>query len=335
MVAIIYILGFKVLSFRLKKDNNKCMGGGELNPYSKRYQELFDRRFKGLTHEEIKYTMIENIRVRSGYKADLDNPKTFNEKINWLKLYWHDPIQTICADKIAVRDFVKDKIGEKYLTPIIGTYKNVDEIDFDKLPDKFVVKSNWGSGQNIICKDKSALNIEETKQIIKEWLKPEGNHYFWAFEWCYKDIKPAIIVENYLESISKSALDYKFLCFMGKPYYCWVSNKYKDIQERSFYDMNWVMQDIELIEWHKMKPEIPVPKPENFDEMISIATTLCQGFPHVRVDLYRLDDGTLKFGELTFNTLSGYGKWTPKGVDRKLGDLIDLTNVKKYEIENN
>ena len=262
---------------------------------------------------------------------DLDNPKTFNEKMQWLMLHYRNPKMTLCADKYRVREYIKKTIGEKYLVKLLGVYDKFDDINFDELPNQFALKVNWGSGENLIVTDKSKLNMEEVRNKFNKWLEPLSNHYYLGLEWCYKNIEPKIICEEYLESISKSALDYKFMCFNDEPLYCWVSNKYKDIQERSFYDMDWNMQDIELVEWHKIKAPKPLPRPENYEEMKELATTLCKGWPHVRVDFYKLDNGDIKFGELTFHTSCGYSRWKPETIDYELGNLIDIEKIKSSE----
>ena len=292
--------------------------------------KLYEKIYAGIaTYDEEKELLKILYKRYTGETLNIDNPQTFREKIQWLKLNYREPKLTLCADKYKVREYIKNLIGEKYLTPLIGVYDSVEDIDFDSLPDRFVAKVNWGSGQNIIVTDKSKADINDIKQKLSYWIKPHSNHYFGGLEWCYKNIEPKIIIEEYLESLSKSALDYKFMCFDSKPYYCWVSNKYLDTQERSFYDLDWNMQDIELVEPPKIKAKIPVPRPENLDEMIEIVNKLCQGFAHVRVDLYKLDDGTIKFGELTFMTSSGYSPWAPEGVDKMLGDLINIEQIKK------
>ena len=313
----IYFFGIKIFSY-MKKHKNP-------------WEQLYNRRFdENISLEDKKKIISHQFKHTHGYEPDLENPKTFNEKIQWIKLYDHNPIYTTLADKYRVRDYIKDKIGEEYLIPLLGVWDNPDDIDFDKLPNKFVLKVNWGSGQNIIVPDKSKLDIKEAKEKLRQWIQPQSNLYFYSFEWVYKNIKPKIIAEQYLESLDEnSALDYKFLCFGGKPFLCWVSNKNKDIHERSFYDMDWNMTDIELIEPGKVMPKTPAPRPKNLDKMIELAKILSKGFPEVRVDLYLLPNGDIKFGELTFTSAAGYSPWKPASIDRKMGDLIDLSHVKK------
>ena len=191
----IYFCGFKILSYT-KKD---------------KYYKIYAKRFKGLTEEEAKYILEVQFEWAQKRKPDIDNPQTFSEKLQWMKLYYHNPLQTLCADKVKVRDYIKEKIGEEYLVPLIGVYDSADDIDFSTLPDRFVMKVNWGSGQNIIVKDKSKLNIKDAKKRLKNWLKPESNHYYSGLEWVYKNIPPKIIIEEYLDSINNQALDYKVM----------------------------------------------------------------------------------------------------------------------------
>ena len=311
----IYFFGVKIFSYQ---------------KHLSKYDKIYAKRFDGLSEKEIRYCLEKQFKRRLGYKLNFDNPKTFNEKIQWLKLYYHNPLMTKCADKVAVREYVAEKVGKKYLIQNLGVWDSPDDIDFDRLPEKFVLKVNWGCGQNIIVTDKSKVDINEIREKLRIWMQPQSNLYFAAFEWGYKNIVPKITAEEYLEILDKnSALDYKFLCFAGTPYLCWVSNKNKNVQERSFYDMNWNMMDIELVEPGKVLPEKPVEKPKNFDEMIDVVKKLSDGFPEVRVDLYLLPNDDIKFGELTFFSASGFSRWSPADVDRKLGDLIDLSSVKK------
>lgn len=296
-------------------------------------QNLYDsRRFdKKLPIKLIKKFITWQFKHISKYKPNIENPKTFNEKIQWIKLYDHNPIYTKLADKYAVREYIKAKLGDKYLIPLLGVWDDPDKIDFNMLPDKFVLKVNWGSGQNIIVTDKENLDIIATRTRLRNWIQPHSNHYFFSFEWQYKNIPPKIIAEQYIGSLDEScALDYKFMCFGGTPYLCWVSNKNKEVHERSFYDMSWNMTDIELIEPGKVLPKQPVPKPKQLEEMIYIAKKLSNGFPEVRVDLYLLPNGDIKFGELTFTSASGYSPWKTKETDLWLGSLIDLSKIKKW-----
>lgn len=149
----------------------------------------------------------------AGYELDLDNPSSFNEKIQWLKLYYKDPLITKCCDKVSVREYVKNKIGEEYLIHCLGIFLKPEEINFDILPNKFIIKVNWGSGQNIIVNDKNKLNINEVIYTLNKWMQNKCNHYYNFLEWGYKDINPKIIIEEYIEN-EGGLMDYKLHVIM-------------------------------------------------------------------------------------------------------------------------
>lgn len=265
----------------------------------------------------------------TGVNIDLDNPKTFNEKIQWMKLYDSTPIKTRLADKFLVRDWVKEKIGEKYLIPLLGVYDSFDDIDFNALPDKFVIKCNHGCGYNIIVKDKSQLDITNAKQKINKWM-----HENFAFkvgcELHYRDIEPKIIIEQYIENDGGDLYDYKFWCFGGKVKYIqFLSERNTNGLKMAFYDRNWKKQDFVYSYPLDIKD---MQKPANLDEMIELAEKLAADFPHVRVDFYRLNDGTIIFGEMTFTSASGSCKWNKSDINRKFGDMIKLPQ-KAYNID--
>lgn len=287
-----------------------------------RYETLlYYTRFRDdLSEEDQRYYLNCQFQERLGRTINWDNPQTFNEKLQWLKLYYHNPLMTQCSNKVAVRDYVSQRIGEEYLVPVIGVYSSPDEIDFDALPDRFVLKVNWGSGQNIICKDKSTLNIAETKEQLRLWMQPQMNHYYNHFEWCYKNIVPKIICEQYIEQLDKNLLDYKFICFNGQPCFVWIDTDRFIEHKRIFYDLNWNRQPFGL--------QFPIDnrdysKPENFDEMICFAQVLSNGFPFSRVDFYNLN-GKIYFGEITFYSGAGYELFTPPEWDLKLGQMLQL-----------
>lgn len=303
----IYFCGIKIFSYSKKRKLSK-------------YDEIYARRFDGLSPEEIRYCLEQQFMRSVGYPLNLDNPKTFNEKLQWLKFYYRNPLMTKCADKVAVREYIKQKIGEKYLIPCIGVWDNPDDIDFDKLPDKFVLKVNWGSGQNIIVKDKSKLNIRETRRQLAKWMRPESNHYFMSFEWCYKDIKPKIIAEKYIEQMDGNLLDYKIFCNNGEPNFLFVAiDRGKDLRF-NFYDLDF--QKLPFKQHYENSNNI-IKKPKQFDEMLNIARILAEKFVHCRVDFYIVGDA-LYFGEITFYHFNGMEKFEPQEWDRKLGDLLIL-----------
>ena len=243
---------------------------------------------------------------KTGEHLDLENPKTFNEKIQWLKLYDSTPLKTRLADKYLVRDWVKEKIGEEYLIPLLGVWDKFDEIDFDKLPNQFVLKCNHGCGYNIVVKDKSKLDLKDAKNKINTWLK-EDFAYRNGFELHYSAIPRKIIAEKYIQEVDTCAIDYKFICFDGNPYLCWVTNKHLEVHKRSFYKLpEWKLQDIELKDGGAILDKEGVAKPKNLSSMLEICKTLSKGFPVVRVDLYLVKD-KISFGEMTFTSASGGG----------------------------
>ena len=257
----------------------------------------------------------------TGKILNYDSPKTFNEKIQWMKLYDSTPVKTRLADKYLVRDWVKEKIGEKYLIPLLGVWNSFDEIDFKSLPDKFVLKCNHGCGYNYIVKDKSKLKNKKVKQQFNNWMK-ENYAYKSGLELHYADIKHKIIAEQYIENGNNDLYDYKFWCFNGKVKFIqFLSERYTDGLKMAFYDRNWNKQN--FVYSYPMDEKI-IEKPDNLDEMICIAETLAKEFNHVRVDLYRLDSGRIYFGEMTFTSCSGICKWEPEETDEYMGSLFEI-----------
>lgn len=251
---------------------------------------------------------------------DLDNPKTFNEKIQWLKLYDSTPLKTKLADKYLVREWIAEQIGEQYLIPLLGVWDNFDEIDFDQLPDQFVLKTNHGSGGNIIVPDKSEFKYAIAKQRFDNWMK-QNYAFYWGFELHYMNISPKIIAEKYMAGLDGDIYDYRFFCFNGVPKYVWVDiGSGTSHHKRSIFDMNWELQEY-LVNYPALDP-IPE-KPENFDEMVSISTKLCKEFAFVRIDLYSLKSKTY-FGEMTFTPQSGTGRWESEKHNRLYGDMLQL-----------
>ena len=291
-----------------------------------KYSRLYARRFTNkLTKEEIKYLMEVQFECRVGYKLNLDNPKTYNEKIQWLKFNYHNSLLTKCADKVEVRNYIKETIGEEYLIPCLGVYDSPDEIDFDKLPNQFVLKVNWGSKQNVIVKDKSKLNINETKIKLKNWLKPKSNHYYKFFEWQYKDIPPKIICEKLLIG-DKGLKDYKFHCCNGKYKRLLVIGAINETKRFcNFYDKNLNILNLKnggTIKWDEKV------KLNNYSKMVELAEKLAKPFPVVRVDFYEDINKNIYFGELTFTPGNGTDVFEPLEWDYKLGEDLILPEIK-------
>ena len=256
-----------------------------------------------------------------GYNPNIDNPTTFNEKLQWLKLYYKNPLLTLCADKYKVRDYVKKIIGKKYLTNLLGVYNNENKINFNKLPNKFILKVNHGYAQNIICKNKLKLNEKNVKNQLKEWIKSGSNNYYFSYEWSYKNIKPKIICEEYL---GDNLLDYKIFCFSGKPICIGVDMDRFTNHRKNFYDLNWNCLSIERFGSPK-DDSFNIPKPLNLNEMLVVAKKLSSKFPFVRVDLYSIK-GKTYFGEMTFYPGAGLDPFKPVEWDYKFGEMIKLPN---------
>ena len=279
-------------------------------------------RISDKTYLEILYKKIFN------KELDLDNPKTFNEKLQWLKLYDRNSQYTEMVDKYQVKKYIADLIGEGYIIPTLGIYDKFDEIDFDKLPNQFVLKCTHDSGSTVICRDKNYFDYKLARKKIEKALK--RNFFYGGREWPYKYIKPRIIVEKYMESEDgKGLLDYKFMCFNGKVkcyFVCLDRNNQKGLKV-DFYDIEWNKLPFAR---HYPNSKIIVPKPKNYDLMIELAEKLSKEIPFVRVDFYEIDE-KIYFGELTFYPGSGYEEFTPEKYDRVLGDMLELPGEKKYE----
>lgn len=259
-----------------------------------------------------------------GKNLNLDNPKTFNEKLQWLKLNNRNTMYTKLVDKYEVREYVSKVIGSNYLIPLLGVFDSYKEIDFDKLPNQFVLKLTHDSGTVIICKDKTKLNRKQTISKLKKGLKRK---YFYLYrEWPYKDVKPRIIAEKYMKDNNSSVLnDYKFYCFNGEPKMMFIITERGNDPKINFFDMDF--NEINLHQGFK-KGEKKLEKPKKFDEMIKLARKLSYGIPHVRVDFYIIN-GKVYFGELTFFDSAGLEKFEPEKYDEILGSYIDLNKIKK------
>ncbi len=253
---------------------------------------------------------------------DLKNPQTYNEKLQWLKLHDRKPEYTKMVDKAEAKKYVANIIGEEYVIPTLGVFNSFDEIDVNKLPNQFVIKCTHDSGGVVVCKDKSKLDIKKARKKIEYGL---GKTNYWGTrEWPYKNVKPRIIVEQYLEDESGYELkDYKVHCFNGEPQFILVASGRQQSDIRfNFYDLNWNLLPFEKS--HKrINPNITIPKPENLDKMISLAKTLSADIPHLRVDFYNAKNH-LFFGELTFFPASGLGKFNPDEWDKTIGDLLHI-----------
>lgn len=258
--------------------------------------------------------------VRTGKKINWNCPKSFNEKLNWLKLYDRRPEYVKMADKYEVREYIKEKLGEEYLIPVLGIWDKAEKIDFDKLPNQFVLKCTHDSASVVICKDKKVLDQEKVIKKLNDSLKV--NYFYPSREWPYKEIIPRIIAEQYMVDESHTELkDYKIYNFNGVPELIQVDFGRFTNHERNLYSTEWEYID-EQIEYPK-NPKVKIARPENLEEMLSCAKKLSEGIPSVRTDFYSIN-GKTYFGEITFYQEGGFGKFETESYERKLGDLITL-----------
>ena len=266
--------------------------------------------------------------IRMKRKLNISNPVTYNEKIQWLKLYDRKKIYTTMVDKDAVKKYVADIIGEKYLIPTLGVYNSFDEIDFEQLPNKFVIKCTHDSAGSVICEDKKNLDIKNAKKKINNSLS--HNYYLNAREWPYKNVPHKIIIEKYMEDKTDGELrDYKFFCFNGKVHLMFIASNRQGEGDTYFDFYDTKFNHLELKHGHPNAPN-PPHKPLKFDEMIELSEKLSKGIPHVRIDFYEVN-GNVFFCEMTFYHHSGSVPFVPESWDIELGKLIELPSLKNKE----
>lgn len=257
-----------------------------------------------------------------GQKLNLNNPETFNEKLQWLKLFDRKPIYTTMVDKYDVKEYVASKIGEEHIIPTLGVWNRFDDIDFDSLPNQFVLKCTHDSGGLVICKDKSKLDKIAAKKKIEKCLK--RNFYWTGREWPYKDVEPRIIAEKYMEDYPTTNLtDYKIHSFNGDPKVILVCrDRFSELGlTEDFFDQKWIHLDVQRGEHLNSKEEIICPK--DLDKMLELARILSRDVPFLRSDFYTIG-GKIYFGELTFFPASGFENFVPDSFDKILGDWLVL-----------
>lgn len=260
--------------------------------------------------------------LRVGYKLNLDNPQTYNEKLQWLKLHNRKPIYTKMVDKVDAKEYVSNIIGKEYIIPTLGVYNNVDEIDFEELPNQFVLKCTHDSGGIVVCKDKSKLNIEVAKEKLRKGCN--RSYFYQNREWPYKNVARRIIAEQYMEDEKTAELrDYKFFCFDGEVKALFIASDRMTQGEETkfdFFDINF--NHLPFLNGHpnaKVMPE----KPTQFELMKELAAKLSKNIPQVRIDFYEMN-GKVYFGEITFFHWSGMTPFEPIEWDYKFGEWIKL-----------
>lgn len=283
--------------------------------------ESFLRNLNFLFSDKIYLQLM--FRCKMGYKLDLSNPKSFSEKIQWLKLNNRNPLYTTLVDKYAVKNYVAKIIGEDHIIPILGVWNSAEKIDFDSLPNKFVLKTTNGGGGNVlVCKNKLTLNREASIKKMDMQLKQRSIYKTYR-EWPYKNVTPRIIAEKYMEDENGELNDYKFFCFNGKPQYCQVIRDRFTKETIDFYDLEW-----NHMPFVGLNPVVenglnPVEKPRCLKALIEACESLSEGIPFVRVDFFVINN-QFYFGEMTFYPASGLGAFRPMEWNYRLGDLIKL-----------
>ena len=287
---------------------------------------IVSKHRSNLTDEEY---VLNAYRENNGIALNLAEPKTFNEKLLWLSLHDHLPLKTKCADKLLVREFITEKGYGHILNELYAAYDSVENIEYDKLPQVFFMKTNHDSGTYALVDQCAPSTIKKAEELIKKALKK--NYYYESREWQYKDIKPHVLCEKYIEEAATHGLvDYRFFCFAGKTGFVAVDMGTTDPSGKHAFDAkrNLYNRDFELLN-AKLKREHFDPsllkKPENYEEMVKIAEDLAKPFKHVRVDLYNVN-GKIIFGEMTFCNGGGMQRLTPDEFNLEIGMLIDLSD---------
>ena len=269
--------------------------------------------------------------IKKYHLNNINKLKTYNQKLQWNKIFNNNPLRTLLVDKYLVRDWVKKKIGAKYLNKLLGVYDNFDEIKFNNLPNKFAIKCNHGSGMNLIVKNKKDINMNEVRNFINDKMKT--NFGFIYNELQYINVRRKIIIEEYMENENGYLNDYRIFCFNGNPQYIMIdSDSHGENRKISFYDINWNFINVTYNNYKLHNP--PLKKPANLNEILLIAKRLSEGFNHVRVDLYVFDNKSIKFGEMTFTHSAGNAKWSDEKFNKHLGDLFELKLDKINYINN-
>ncbi len=294
-----------------------------------KFRRLWCKVVIKLKYVSQKYFVKHYYEYYTGKKLNYDNPVEFNQKISWLKVFYQPPILNQLADKYAVRDYVSKKIGKEYLNECYHVFEKVSDIDYDILPEQFVIKGVHGAGFNLIVSNKNNLDREQANRQLKKWLN-RNYYYRRGREWVYKNIKPRLIVEKYLNEFEKGSItDYKFYCFNGNPKFLEVHLDRINNHKSAFYDLDFKklpFRDVPVDKWISHS----VMKPFNFEEMKMIAKKLAGKLPFVRVDLYSIE-GKIIFGEMTFYPADARDDFYPPKYNKIIGDYLKLPKPKSGE----
>ncbi|MES2810921.1 MAG: ATP-grasp fold amidoligase family protein [Bacteroidota bacterium] len=293
-----------------------------MNFFKRKFYQLYLKFLEVFSSNDVKVSKTQYF-LRTGEKLNLENPKTFADKLQWLKLFYYDESFGRFADKYLCRQVVKERVGDSVLVDLIAVYDTVDEIDFEILPQKFALKCSHGSGFNLIVEDKSKLDIEKEKCKLKKFMTT--NYYYKFREKIYKKLKPVIVIEELLEQEDgHDLIDYKFQCFGGVPANVLIKATEDGVGKMAVYDLNWNKYQPDATSKNYLQGEIP--KPSNLDEMRDVAAQLSKGFPFLRVDLYSVK-GKTYFGELTFIPNGGVKNILLQQLNIEYGHLLKLPKV--------
>lgn len=282
---------------------------------------LFIKKSLKFLPDRIYVKLYYKMRVRK--RLNMNNPQTLNEKLQWIKFNYRFPLQTVVSDKLLVREYVKEKIGEQFLIPLLGKWEKYEEIDFSKLPNEFVLKCNHDSGGLVVCTDKNKLNHKEARKKIMKSIN--SNFFYVGREYQYRSIRPMILCEKFLSDSGNIPMDYKFYCFNGIPDVILVCKDRfsKETHRASYYFYNQDWEFLPLNKGENLSSDPHIKKPRNLDEMIIIAKKLSQDFLFARIDLYNID-GCIYFGEITLSPNSGFDPDITEETDKILGEKLKI-----------
>ena len=325
---ILKILGIKIKVKDVKSLEKKFLDSRwRIKELTRNYQFFWANIDKYSTEQRIWYLSEVFYRL-VGYIRNFKKPRSLNEKLNWMKFNYFDPITQKIVDKYEFKSYIKEKLGEGFTIPLLGAYEDVNDINFDSLPNQFVIKTTIGNG-GIGCdliKDKSKLNIDKLKyrynNLMQEWHSP----YYQSFQPAFKNIRPRVIIEEYMPIREGKALEYKMFCFHGEVKFCLIECDYfGKSPKRAIYDKDFNELPFTI---RKLPKKTLEQKPETFDTMVKLAEKLSVNFPFVRVDFYDIK-GKIYLSELTFNSGAGFSVFTPVEWDYKLGEFLDLNKLNK------
>ena len=275
---------------------------------------------------KIKEIATHIFKEKVGYTPDFDNPRSMNEKIFWMKLHYHNPLVTKCCDKFCVKAYVDEVLGVGHTIPNLAYWEKAEDIDFSVLPDQYALKVNWASGYNVIVRDKKTIDEEEIRKKVAYWMQPQQNSYYQTFNWGYKNMKPIVYAEKYVEQCEGQLYDYKFFCCNGKVCFWFIATeRYGEGRlTHDFFDMDF--NKLEFDYGGRAHSDLKLEKPRFYEEMICAAELLARPFPFVRVDFYETADAYY-VGEMTFYPGGGILPFQPVEWDYKLGKYIQIPNI--------